>query len=228
MSVRELYQREARNELADLTAQIDLLRRRSATAGMSPASAIDERLVSLETQTKLVDGRLQALENSQEDAWEGIQTELRRSIEELTEEVAAEALTVQQMVGHRKPLVEGLRIAYLRRANAQIDDLALEIDTFIASVSRPSMRDYLHLQKRMQNLQQLRQRCQGRLQELAGSTQTTWEELTSEIESLVCSLRRALAEAECELNDTVIRQQARKENSSWQKEKPIERRPTLN
>jgi hypothetical protein len=204
MSIRELYQREARSELAELTAQIELLRRRSAKAGSGAVSDHEERLVSLETRTKSIEVHLEALEDTQQDDWEGIQTDLRRSLEELTEEVAVEALAWHKMLGHRKSLMKGLRRAYLHRANTQLEELASEIESFADRASGVPMRSPSHLHQRVEDLRQLRESTHERLQGLAQETRYEWEEVTREIEETIGSLRRELAEAECELNSTLI------------------------
>lgn len=228
MSIRELYQREARSELAELTAQIELLRRRSAKAGRGAVADHEKKLVSLETKTKSIEVRLVALDDTQQGAWEDIQTELRRSMEELANEVAVEALTLHQMLGYEKRQMKDLRLAYLRRASTQLDDLALEIENLIARASGADVRSCQHLQERLEGLRHQGQGYQKRIQTLAESTQATWDELTDEVENLISPLRRALAEAECELNSTMISPTKLKENSTWQKEKPIEKRQTLN
>jgi hypothetical protein len=204
MSIRELYQREARSELAELTAQIELLRRRSAKAGSGAVSDHEERLVSLETRTKSIEVHLEALEDTEQDDWEGIQTDLRRSLEELSEEVAVEALAWHKMLGHSKPLMKGLRRAYLHRANTQLEELASEIESFADRASGVPMRSPSHLHQRVEDLRQLRESTHERLQGLAQETRYEWEEVTREIEQNIGSLRRELAEAECELNSTLV------------------------
>jgi nucleotide-binding universal stress UspA family protein len=192
---RKAYQEKIEAQLKEWGTKIDELRAKAGKSKTELKIKYERQIEELRTQQGVVQQKLRELRDSGEEAWEGLEIGMEKSLEELKGSLDRTLLTFKEKGEKVAETVLRKKMAYVEKVETQLKEWGLQTDILKAKADKSKAEVKIKYLEQIQELKNKQEAAKQRLHELRGSGDEAWADFKEGVDNALDDLKKSLKKA---------------------------------